>query len=248
MTARKGISKKLRFEVFKRDSFTCQYCGRVAPNIILEIDHINPISKGGKNDILNLTTSCFDCNRGKGNKKLTENEEIKKQQEQLKELNEKRNQLKMMIEWKNELNNFDKEQANEIAKLINLDLNEYAENKIISWIEKFGFDEIYDVALISKRQYESEGIEKVFNYIPKICENRKKQKDNPILIKHNYIIATLRNRNMLFNERRVRNMLKEVVVDYYEFETVKEIASSSKHWTEFWETINSIYGDDESGY
>jgi len=35
MTERKTISKKIRFEVFKRDSFTCQYCGKSAPEIIL---------------------------------------------------------------------------------------------------------------------------------------------------------------------------------------------------------------------
>lgn len=44
------ISKALRFEVFKRDSFTCQYCGRSAPEVVLEVDHIVPVSKGGTND------------------------------------------------------------------------------------------------------------------------------------------------------------------------------------------------------
>ena len=36
---RKSISKKARFEVFKRDSFTCQYCGRTAPDVVLHLDH-----------------------------------------------------------------------------------------------------------------------------------------------------------------------------------------------------------------
>lgn len=36
MSKRKSISKKLRFEVFKRDGFTCQYCGRMAPDVVLE--------------------------------------------------------------------------------------------------------------------------------------------------------------------------------------------------------------------
>lgn len=63
---RKGLSKKLRFEIFKRDSFKCQYCGATPPSVVLEVDHISPVSKGGENDIDNLVTSCFDCNRGKG--------------------------------------------------------------------------------------------------------------------------------------------------------------------------------------
>jgi 5-methylcytosine-specific restriction endonuclease McrA len=37
-----AISKKLRFEVFKRDNFTCQYCGRETPEVILEADHVIP--------------------------------------------------------------------------------------------------------------------------------------------------------------------------------------------------------------
>jgi hypothetical protein len=62
---RKAISKKLRFEVFKRDEFKCVYCGRKPPAVILNIDHIAPVSKGGTNDINNLVTACFDCNNGK---------------------------------------------------------------------------------------------------------------------------------------------------------------------------------------
>lgn len=61
-----SISLKLRFEVFKRDNFTCQYCGRKTPEVILELEHVIPLSKGGTDDFDNLTTSCFECNRGKG--------------------------------------------------------------------------------------------------------------------------------------------------------------------------------------
>jgi len=58
MAEREQISKKLRFEVFKRDSFTCQYCGRKAPEIVLNCDHVTPVAEGGTTDILNLVTSC----------------------------------------------------------------------------------------------------------------------------------------------------------------------------------------------
>ena len=63
---RKGISKKKRFSVFKRDDFTCQYCGSHPPNVVLHVDHIHPVSKGGTNEEENLITSCFSCNNGKG--------------------------------------------------------------------------------------------------------------------------------------------------------------------------------------
>ena len=66
------VTPKVRFEVFKRDDFTCQYCGRKTPEVVLEIDHIVPVSAGGDNDPLNLTTSCWECNRGKGAELLDE--------------------------------------------------------------------------------------------------------------------------------------------------------------------------------
>ncbi len=70
--ARKAISKKLRFDVFKRDSFCCQYCGATPPSVILHIDHINPVACGGGNDIDNLITACEPCNLGKSATPLTD--------------------------------------------------------------------------------------------------------------------------------------------------------------------------------
>ena len=57
-----------RFKLLKKFNFTCQYCGRKAPKVELQIDHIFPVSKGGTNDLDNLTIACADCNIGKGNK------------------------------------------------------------------------------------------------------------------------------------------------------------------------------------
>lgn len=71
MTERKPISKKLRFEIFKRDDFTCVYCGQKPPHVVLEVDHIVPVASGGENHFGNLITACFDCNRGKGKTELS---------------------------------------------------------------------------------------------------------------------------------------------------------------------------------
>lgn len=70
--ARKPISKKLRFDVFKRDSFKCVYCGAVpGPDVLLEVDHVQPVAEGGENEIDNLVTACLTCNRGKGAEPLS---------------------------------------------------------------------------------------------------------------------------------------------------------------------------------
>ena len=66
-----SVSKKIRFEVFKTDGFSCAYCGGKPPAIVLEADHIEPVSSGGSDNIGNLITSCFNCNRGKGATKLS---------------------------------------------------------------------------------------------------------------------------------------------------------------------------------
>lgn len=57
-----------RFAIFQRDRFTCQYCGRRAPNVVLELDHVRPVTKGGGSEDSNLITSCWECNRDKAAK------------------------------------------------------------------------------------------------------------------------------------------------------------------------------------
>lgn len=89
---RKSLSKKVRFDVFKRDSFTCQYCGSTPPAVVLEIDHINPVSKGGDNAIDNLLTSCFDCNRGKRDGLLNDIPDTLKQKQLV--ISEREDQIK----------------------------------------------------------------------------------------------------------------------------------------------------------
>lgn len=70
MAKRTSIGNSRRFEIFKRDSFACQYCGRTPPAAILEVDHVIAVSKGGTNDDENLLTSCFECNHGKAARDL----------------------------------------------------------------------------------------------------------------------------------------------------------------------------------
>lgn len=60
--------KRISKAVFKRDNYTCQYCGKVGGK--LEVDHIFPFSKGGSDSLDNLTTSCQKCNRQKRDKSV----------------------------------------------------------------------------------------------------------------------------------------------------------------------------------
>jgi hypothetical protein len=66
----------IRLEVFKRDNFTCVYCGKVGGK--LEADHAIPFSKGGEDSMENLVTACRKCNRQKYNKSVEEFKEWRK--------------------------------------------------------------------------------------------------------------------------------------------------------------------------
>ncbi len=65
------MTSKLREKIKQRDNYTCQHCGNSTekePNLLLEIDHIIPLSKNGQSTEDNLQTLCWKCNRTKGSK------------------------------------------------------------------------------------------------------------------------------------------------------------------------------------
>lgn len=68
------MTKKIREFIKTRDNFTCCNCDNsteIEPNLLLEIDHIIPVSKGGETIEENLQTLCWKCNRAKSNKIIT---------------------------------------------------------------------------------------------------------------------------------------------------------------------------------
>lgn len=72
---RKIMNDDIRYNVLKRDNYSCQICGATAKDgAKLHVDHIIPVSKGGKTVMKNLQTLCERCNIGKSNK--TENDDI----------------------------------------------------------------------------------------------------------------------------------------------------------------------------
>lgn len=59
------VSKRTRYEVFRRDNHTCRYCGATAPDATLTIDHVTPVALGGSDSPDNLVAACDECNYGK---------------------------------------------------------------------------------------------------------------------------------------------------------------------------------------
>lgn len=60
-----SVSKRLRFEILRRDNHQCRYCGATAPDVKLAVDHVVPVALGGGDEPSNLVAACVDCNSGK---------------------------------------------------------------------------------------------------------------------------------------------------------------------------------------
>ena len=254
MAERKPISKKLRFEVFKRDSFTCQYCGKSAPDAVLHVDHIKPVKEGGTNDITNLVTACADCNLGKGARKLSDSSEVMKAKKQLDELNARREQLEMMLQWKEGLSDIEEQQVDAIAERFDsfsgYNVNENGRRKIKKWIKDFGLNEIYDCIEISCDQYlratggknTHQSVEKAFSYIPRIAYTRKQLKEHPEKQDFMYIRGILKNRMYMNSAEWYDSM--SIIEEAYNLgasiDELKNIAMISNSLDDFFRKVERI--------
>jgi len=68
---RKGVAFSRR-NLYRRDGFTCQYCGAQPGTELLSIDHVLPRSLGGRSTWENCVLACLDCNKRKANRTLAE--------------------------------------------------------------------------------------------------------------------------------------------------------------------------------
>ena len=72
LTRRVKVTRKpvqfSRHNIYKRDDYTCQYCGKLHGPAQLTFDHVYPRSRGGEKSWMNIVTACQQCNRRKGNR------------------------------------------------------------------------------------------------------------------------------------------------------------------------------------
>jgi len=175
-----SLSKKIRFEVFKRDGFICQYCGGHPPAIILEVDHIIPVSKKGTDDIDNLVTSCFDCNRGKSNRELTslpqstieKTEELKEKEEQYLEYKKIQTKIKKRIQ--KEISDIDEIYTSYFPEWC---LNDRFKNGSLSlFLKMLGVTRVEQAMHLACGRINDDA--KAIKYFCGICWNRIKDMDN----------------------------------------------------------------------
>lgn len=245
MSKRKAIPKKIRFEVFKRDSFSCQYCGAKAPDVVLNVDHITPVSKGGENDTLNLITSCFSCNSGKSNNLLSDNSTIEKQRQQLDDLQERKAQMEAMFKWKKELSDIDQTLIDNIVEYIDdkmidrsvsLDGPFYKSLKNLS--KKHSLElilESINVAFDSYAKFDNGVIteDSASTFLGKIggviyMSSNKTSEDDK---KYYYIRGIINNRFDYVNKWKALALIKTAHQNGYSIDDLKDVALTARHWT-----------------
>jgi hypothetical protein len=246
---RKAISQKTRFEVFKRDGFKCQYCGKCAPDVILNVDHIHPVSKGGEDDMMNYITSCFDCNSGKSDRLLTDDSVVAKQRAQLEELNVRREQLEMMLQWRDGLKAIDEESLEKVSEAweavaTGYFLNDNGLNSARKLIKSFGLVAVLDAIDTAGRQYikygdsgnaQQDSVDKAWSKIGGICRIASQPES---MRKLYYARGILRNR-VYVNEGYVMPLMKEAVEKGMDPESILELAKVVRNWTDFKNELES---------
>ena len=232
--------------MFKRDSFKCQYCGASAPDVLLHIDHINPVSKGGTNDIVNLVTSCESCNLGKSDKLLSENAAVNKSRSQLEALQERREQLEMMMSWQEGLQALKETVLEKVAEkweslAPGYSINENGQKRLKKIIRNYPIDEIFEAMDIAAEQYlefEEDGTvtdeswERGFKKIDGICRVRKSQSDKPYLKDLYYARGILRNR-VYVDAAYVMDMMENAVLAGADTQWIIQEAKNCRNWSQF---------------
>jgi len=170
----RSLSKKLRFEVFKRDEFKCQYCGATPPSAILQVDHINPVASGGTNDMDNLVTSCQPCNLGKSKNKLSSvPESLREKANRINEAEEQiRGYQEIILQKQERL----EDETFAIFKSLLPDQDRINKRDFLTvknFINALGYFDVLEAAEIASAKF-SYSPSRSFRYFCGICINKKK--------------------------------------------------------------------------
>lgn len=261
---RDPIRKSVRFEVFKRDSFTCQYCGEKAPDVVLEVDHITPVAMGGTNEILNLVTACRACNAGKSDRKLCDSAALEKSRAQAEDLQERRHQLEMIAQWHLSLLDVESEGVSQLERLwfssVMLDdgfsLTDEAKDELRKLARRFGYEPVCRAVVCAAARFlrnssveDQEARNQAFWSIGKICAAERADAKDPGISRLFYIRGILRNRCPVLNDRTCIALLKEARAVGVSVEWMEELAKVASCWTQFRspvdQEIQSILAEDE---
>lgn len=242
-------SKKLRFEILKRDSFTCNWCGKSAPDALLHVDHIHPESKGGTDEPTNLITACVDCNLGKGARTISDNSVVTKQKRTLDEINARRLQLEMMFEWRKELDQHKAKRLDDFcaywASLSGWNLNPTGRKQMRTLLNNrrgISDESILEAMAVSIETYldfDDEGVplqktaELAFKKIGGVLYTKQKEAEKPGFKDLFYVRGILRKTCPIYLPPNVMELLEDAFDSGIATRDMKSAAKTVGAWSQF---------------
>ena len=246
-----AITKRTRFEVFKRDSFKCQYCGRSAPEVLLEADHVEPRTKGGSDDILNLLTACIDCNRGKSDRRILDDSVIEKQKKQLQDLQKRREQLDMMFQWQKSLLGIQDDTVEKLSdfwcELTDYTFSDVGKKMFKKLLSKFTIGELMEAMTKADNQYCDGTQEKnayALNKVGSICRWKDMDQETRDVY---YIRAIIRNRGLYINESYCVPLIRQCIKAGASVNSLKDHAKDARSWTAWREGMETFLDELKNG-
>jgi len=256
---RKPIRKSVRFEVFKRDSFTCQYCGRKSPDeCVLEVDHITPVAAGGRNEILNLVSACRECNAGKSDRSLSDNAKVTVARKQADDASERLEQMKMVANWHKSLAEEDITAVDFLEDIWadecggEVQIGEDDRNMLFVLVKQFSFEEVAAALrqCIGKFIYQADigfsGGRRAIAAIPNQCKINKINRLNPEDGRTRYLLGILKRRCSYINLGTAANLIKQLRECGISFDDMEWYAKKTKCWSQFRDAVCSLVPQDQA--
>lgn len=245
--------KRIKYEVFEKDSFKCQFCGTGAPVVTLQLIRIQDTQQNDEwLDTAFLSTSCKICEKKKSgvDEKSLQNGYIS-----IDELEERLQQLKMLINWRKGMLNIRKQQLTNLVS--------YWENKVpgfvtnndqkkfaATYISKFSSDEIrsaMDMAVDKFIKYSDDGtLDKhsmliAFAKIPEICLTKTElvnaHESDGLQQIHDQLKQNIIG---FFDSHRANQWLNYARSWEIQIEDLFKMAASVKSWTQFSVNIDKM--------
>ena len=244
-----SINKKLRFSVFKRDNFTCQYCGKTPPDVVLEADHVICVKDGGKDDKMNLITACFACNRGKGGSSVCINSLSKQAlKKELKLLKEEKEQLAAYYNFTKQK---EEHETNKLKVFADAwkngsshesELSKKGNESIKKLLKTHSAQNILKAIDITWKKIWKSGGDEPFRYMCGVLKNLKLEEDNPeehLKKKRIYKLRYQLKNRIYINEGRFWKWMNDDEDDI--LPDLEKKAESFKNLTTLTQSLNTKY-------
>jgi hypothetical protein len=245
--------KRIKYEVFEKDSFKCQFCGKGVPLVTLQLIRIQDTQQNDEwLDTAFLSTSCKICEKKKSgvDEKILNNGYLS-----IDELEERLQQLKMLINWRRGMLNIRKQQlANLVSywekKLPGFSVDNDQKKFMATYISKYSSDEIksaMDMAVDKFIKYSDDGIldknsiRTAFAKIPDICLTKTEivstHESDGLQRIHDQLKSNI---DGFFDSRRANQWLSYARSWEVQIEDLYKMATSVRSWTQFSVNIDNM--------